>query len=232
MLEELQQKLSLSEAVRYLLTGAVTLVAVLIAKGVGPGATIGWIEKHEWSREAAPAWLLLIAILLAGYSIWHIYRAFWYELVILRVRGLLGRLFRYPTYREYIRQEVKAITGTAISDRDAANVYAYMKATAFSQFYKDFGSPLTTGIHVLYCSASLLLVATLFRFSDLWPYSCILFFVLFPIILAVDWNFEDLELLLYSGHKAELADAIRRLDAGGAWKKRPTNAPAKEQGTG
>jgi hypothetical protein len=215
-----------NEIARYMIAGVVTVVAVLFATGTGFSDVNKWILGHRWILETAPAVSILIIPPIVGYLVYHLYRGFVYELCMLVGRDALHRRFRIYIHRDYIHDIVKETIGKDLSTLEVQQLYSLMRSSGpIAAFYEQYGSTLTTSIHILYYTDFLLFVGALFRWVTLPDHSgaCgLLFFILvlcavFVLMLFVDCHFEKIELLLYAQNKSELTNTILALNAAGAW---------------
>lgn len=216
------EKLSLgfNELVRYLLTGVVTSIALFVVTNPKIYKVDAWLSKFPgiWKNVSVP-----IILVFLGYLVYHFYRGFIYQLGLLPLRGWIGKLSGIYIHRDFIRDTVQGQTGRKIPYLETESLYALWKATKFAKFYQEFGTSLTTSIHVLYCCNLVLLGATLFRLKQLWvPFLVLL--VSFIAINFMDWHFEKLELLFFAQHKAKLEKEICALDKAGIWDHFPTSS--------
>lgn len=212
------ERLSLRELIRFFFSGIVTLLGIAANTTVTVTSAVEWLRANDWATAFSPAALVAVATLLLGYITFTLYRTVIYDWGILRLKGLLarpagGRRLWYD-YRALIQDEMSQGHKRRLTTLEAERLYRIVRGAVAADYYKETAPDITTGLHFLYLSSTIAIVAALC--SQRWLLLGIAL-VGFCVSLASDIHHERDELLLFLNNRTALREALGRLIPNPLW---------------
>lgn len=228
-------KMDFAQIVRYFFSGCIAVFCCRIIEGDTIEELCNSLCIIAWTASPTYLMVLVISFVLIGYIFFNLYRGIIYEKLLVRLKGALGKRFRYfHTYREFISYLWGKRDGREIRSIEAEKLYVVIRTTLNTDFYKGTSYPITTSLHFFYYSGIALFLSAFSRIVFVFLYGflansvCIypwlyilLLFAMFILIctLCMDFHFEKTELLLFEFHRGYVMDAIRKIKYGSYWQE-------------